>query len=126
MCRAPCFADGGLTNLCRGRSLIQFELALNCVRVGPQLCVPESRHQNILAFFITYKNRKQNRFNSRESINGEFSNFLLHGISNNITRIKLKSGLVHALICVIFVFFHNEFILSSRSLINRNSIANQF
>ena len=48
------------------------ELALICVRVGPQLCVPESRHQNILAFFITYKNRKQNRFNSRESINGEF------------------------------------------------------
>ena len=26
----------------------------------------------ILAFFITYKNRKQNRFNSRKSINGEF------------------------------------------------------
>ena len=35
-----------------GRLSIQFEVAINCVQVGPQLCVPELRNQNILAFFI--------------------------------------------------------------------------
>ena len=127
----------GRTKLCRGRSLLQFEVEQNCAGVVPCFTLRSPKivlelgllskiqklrsHKSVQGsllcrwrshklvqgsfldsvrariklcsgrssvvcsrvaapkfsglfynFFITYKNRKQNRFNSRESINGEF------------------------------------------------------
>ena len=50
MCRAPCFADGGLTNLCRGRSLLQFEVAQNCA--GVVLCFNLRSHKIVQGSFL--------------------------------------------------------------------------